>query len=397
MLALEEARRMNRPQVDFVSTYTMAAGGRDIELPLGDLMNPVYSTLNAITMTNNFPQIENESVTFLPHNFYDSRIRITQPIINREIYFNRKIKQELIGINQAEIQAYKRQLARDVKMAYYQYLQASEAVGIYDNALELLAENLRVNESLLRNDKVIPSVVLRVKSEIVHVEAQRNEAVANQQNAKAYFNFLLNKPLDEDIEVDVIDESDALELNGSLFAAGNREELQQLQSVQAVNSLVAEMERSYKVPTVGAQVEVGSQNFDFKYGGYVLAGLSLEVPIYAGNRNKLQAQQAELDILSTNEKISQIENQIELQTATAQHSLDAAISTLRSYQLQLDSAQRQYRDTFRRYKEGVSNYIELLDARTQITNIELQRSLSLHTVLLNRVELEYATASYPIP
>jgi outer membrane protein TolC len=74
----------------------------------------------------------------------------------------------------------------------------------------------------------------------------------------------------------------------------------------------------------------------------------------------------------------------------------AAIETWRSYQAQLSNARRQYDDTFRRYKEGVSNYIEVLDARTQVTNVELQQSLSMYTVLLKQAELERAVAGYEL-
>lgn len=189
VLALQEAKKLFMPEVGFGISYTVAVGGRNISIPVGDLMNPVYATLNQITMTNAFPQIENVEEQFLPNNFYDARFRITQPLVNREIYYNKKIKQEMIGLKQAEIAVFKRELVKEVKTAYYQYLQASEAVGIYDNALELLAENKRVNESLFRNDKIIRSVLLRVESEITEVKAQRNEAVTNQQNAAAYSIF----------------------------------------------------------------------------------------------------------------------------------------------------------------------------------------------------------------
>lgn len=396
LLALEEAKKLFLPEVGFGMTYTVSAGGRNISIPIGDLMNPVYTTLNQITMTNAFPQVENVEERFLPSNFYDARFRVRQPLINREIYFNKKIKHEMIGLKEAEIQVFKRELVKEVKTAYYQYLQATEAISIYDNALQLLAENKRVNESLLRNDKIIPSVLLRVESEITQVKAQKNEAIADQQNAAAYFNFLQNNNLETPIKTDE-EVLKALVLDETSMQSGNREELQQLQTAQAINALVVELENAYKVPQVGVQVDVGSQNFDFKYGGYVLAGLSVEVPIYAGNRNKLQVQQAELELKATAEKMMQVEQQIELQAATARNSMLAALETWRSYEFQLANAERQYNDTFRRYKEGVSNYIEVLDARTQVTNVELQRSLARYTVLMKKAALERAVAGYRLP
>nr|MBP9874915.1 TolC family protein [Haliscomenobacter sp.] len=91
-LALEASRRMFLPEAAFGTTYTLAEGGRNIEFPVGDLMNPVYSTLNVLTQSNSFPQIENVNEQLLPSNFYDARFRIRQPILNAEIEVNKKIQ-----------------------------------------------------------------------------------------------------------------------------------------------------------------------------------------------------------------------------------------------------------------------------------------------------------------
>lgn len=396
MLALDEAKSLYKPTVNFGLNYTVAAGGRSISFPIGDIMNPVYSTLNQLTMTSAFPQIENVEEQFLPNNFYDARFRIQQPIINREIYFNKKIKGQLINLKKIEIDVFKRELVKEIKVAYFQYMQATEAIAIYDAALELLLENKRVNKSLLKNDKIIPSVLLRIENEITNVKAQQNDALANEKNAAAYFNFLLNRDLETPIKKND-DLINSIELDGIVFQKKNREELLQLNKAQEINATVVEMESAYKMPNVGLQLDVGSQDFNFKYSGYLLAGLSAEVPIYEGGRNKLQIQQAELDIKATAEKITQVEKQIELQASTARNSMLAAIETWRSYDNQIINAERLYNDTFRRYKEGVSNYIEVLDARVQITNIQLQQSLAFYNALIKQAELERAMAAYTLP
>src|SRR5687768_16034791 len=60
LFALKEAKGMFMPSVTFSTTYTKADGGRTIDFPTGDLLNQTYSTLNQLTGTNNFPQLENQ-------------------------------------------------------------------------------------------------------------------------------------------------------------------------------------------------------------------------------------------------------------------------------------------------------------------------------------------------
>ncbi|AEE51280.1 TolC family protein [Haliscomenobacter hydrossis] len=402
LFALEEAKRLYYPTVNFNASYTLAAGGRRLEFPIGDLLNPVYSTLNEMTNTNNFPQVDNVNELLAPNNFYDVKVRAQQPIVNAEIKLNRSIKTAQVSLQEIDMQVYRRELAKNVKLAYYQYLQAREAVLIYQNATQLLQESKRVNESLVRNDKAVPSVISRANSEIAAVEAQAVEARNQQRNAAAYFNHLLGRSLDQSITIDTIqilqggDRILVSEQEGRPFIFENREEIAQLNKAQEINRLLVNLEETYRKPKIGAQLDVGSQAFGLEVGPYALLGVSLEIPLWTANRNKLQVQQAASNVSALNEQIAQVKDQIQLQIRIAQNAVQAEQEILQSYNTQQDAARQYYRDTFRRYKEGVANYIELLDARTQITNLDVRRSIAYYNVLMRRAELERALAAYPI-
>ncbi len=402
LLALEEAKRLYYPTVNLNGTYTLAAGGRRLEFPVGDLLNPVYSTLNQMTNSTQFPQIENVNELLAPNNFYDIKVRAQQPIINAEIKINRSIKNAQVSLQEIDMQVYRRELAKNVKLAYYQYLQAREAVQIYQNATQLLQESKRVNESLVRNDKAIPSVITRTNSEIAAVEAQAVDARNQQRNAAAYFNHLLSRSLDQPIAIDTIqivqggDRILVSEQEGRPFILENREEIAQLNKAQEINKLVVNLEETYRKPKLGAQLDVGSQAFGLDVGPYALLGISLEIPLWTANRNKLQVQQAASNVSALNEQIAQVKDQIQLQIRIAQNAVQAEQDILKSYDTQQDAARQYYRDTFRRYKEGVTSYIELLDARTQVTNLDVRRSIAYYNVLMRKAELERALAAYPL-
>ncbi|MFO0450566.1 MAG: TolC family protein, partial [Pseudomonadota bacterium] len=59
LLAIKEARNLFLPTTWFETQYTLAKGGRTIDIPIGDLLNPVYNTLNQLTSSTRFPQIQN--------------------------------------------------------------------------------------------------------------------------------------------------------------------------------------------------------------------------------------------------------------------------------------------------------------------------------------------------
>lgn len=394
LVALEEAKRLYYPEVSFGGSYTLAQGGRTIAFPVGDLLNPVYSTLNALTQSNAFPQIDNVNEQLLPDNFYDVRLRARQPLINAEIRYARLIREAQTDLPQIEMQVYRRELVQDVRTAYYRFLQAGEAVRILERARALLQESRRVNESLVRNDKAIPSVLVRTDSEIAAVEAQLAEARTQERNAAAYFNHLLNRDLSTPVTVD---STVTLPLLPDQEAPLRREELDQLAKAREINQLLLRKEEAYHTPNVGLQLDLGSQGFDFKWGGYALLGLSVEIPLWSANRNKLRVQQAAITGQALQEQLQQVESQIQIQTQTTRNSLAAEQEIYRSYDTQVAGAQRFYNDTFRRYREGVANYIELLDARTQLTTVEIRRSIAYYNVLIRGAELERALGAYALP
>jgi hypothetical protein len=114
IFALSDAKTLFKPNVNFNTTLSTAQGGRKIEIPIGDLVNPVYTTLNKLTQTNSFPQIQNSSEQLVPKDFYDVRFKTTMPLINAELKYNQAIKQDQITLQQSEIQLYKRELVRDI-------------------------------------------------------------------------------------------------------------------------------------------------------------------------------------------------------------------------------------------------------------------------------------------
>lgn len=397
MYALRQARSMFYPTVSLMGSYTAAGGGRTIDFPIGDMLNPIYSTLNQITESNKFPQLKNESILLNPNNFYDAKFRTVLPLVNAEIWYNRQIKQVQISQQQAALNVYKRELVKDIRIAYYQYYQADKAVEIYRNALALVNENIRVNESLLRNGVRNGTALTRAKTEKEKTEASLASAENARRNAKAYFNFLLNRGLEEDIVLD------NLSLN-QLTDAGNadvsgREELAQLRAAQSAYTINRKLQQSYIIPKLNTFLDLGSQGFNFAVNDksrYYLFGLNLQWDLFAAGQNTYKVKQAELDLKTTNEKLDETEKALQLQWTNARNNYNTALTNYKSAETQLSLANKYYSDQLKVYKEGSLLYIELLDAQNQLTSSALQLSVAFANVMTAAAEIERATAAYPI-
>lgn len=396
---LKRARSLFFPQASFNSQYTLASGGRTQDIPVGDLLNGVYSTLNQLTSSGKFPQVSNQTINFLPNDYHDTRIEIAMPLINTDIYYNRKIKEEMVHTQEADVEVYRRELVKNIKQAYYQYLQSSRAADIYNNALLLVQENLRVSEKLFQNDMGTRESVLRSKAQVSQVQSSLIEAGNTRQNAMAYFNFLLNRSLDTPVEMDstVFISNNNAPVADMPGVPEGREELKKLRSMQRTLGASLKLNQSYRIPKLNLFYHVGFQGFQFRFNSeqfYQLGGLQLEVPLFRANDNKYKVRQSQLRIGALAEQYKEVEQQLSLQVRIAYNNYRSATQALQSVADEVQSTQETYRFADRRFREGQALQIELIDARTQMTNAQLKLSLAQLAVLNRAAELERVTASY---
>ncbi len=392
LLALKEAKSYFLPSLDFGANYTLASGGRTIDIPIGTLLNPVYATLNQLTGSNAFPQLENVSEQFLPDNFYDARFRASLPIYNKDLQYQKQIRADQIRISQYELEIYKSHLTQEIKIAYFTFLSAHTAVELIQSSKGLVLQNLKDNQSLLKNGKVLPAAVLRAESEVQNIEAMLIDAENKRKNSAQYFNFLLNRPLSEPI----IAENQALDLDGitRILEETNlklRPEILQIQTAESIQQTLLQSGRSFWVPKVNTFADLGSQAFDWKFDSrsrYLIWGLNLSVPIFQGGRNRTQIQRAQLGIQSIQNQMQLLDQKLHLELELGKNELQTQIASLKSAEKKLEAANAYFRLVDRGYREGVNSLIEFIDARNQFTQASLQQNIISYQVLKSLAQLE---------
>ncbi|NWF50319.1 MAG: TolC family protein [Ignavibacteriaceae bacterium] len=389
LYSLRSATSLFFPSIELQASYTSGDGGRSIDIPVGDLMNPVYQTLNQLTGTNTFPQIQNVKENLFPNQFYDFHLRTSMPILNTDIIFNREIESSQLQIKEYEIDLYKRELIKEIKVAYYNYLSSLEAIKIYQSSLGLAKEGKRVNETLVKNGAGLPVYILRSESEIENINSLLNEAEKKSKSAKKYFNFLLNRNLDDSVIVDLSDTID-LEIHPKFFSTNSREELKILTSSVEINKSVLSMNKLYWIPKISGFVDLGAQdtrwNFD-KDSRYYLFGFQLDFPVFEGFRNSNKVEMAELELRNAELELKKINNAIDLSIQTARNELENSLQNYESSLKQLKAAQGYYGLINKGYQEGINSFIETIDARNQLTTTQI-------LVNINKLKVHIARANY---
>jgi len=397
MIALKTAQSLYQPSVAFQGGYQSGEGGRSIAFPVGDLLNPVYSTLNALTKSTAFPQISNVETNFFPRDFYDVKVQTTMPLYNKDISYNKQIQEQTLSLQREDVTLYKRELVKQIKTAYYNYLLSLGLVKVYENALNLANEGKKVNEKLLANGKGLPAYLLRSDSEIANIQAQIADAAKQSQAAQYYFNFLLNRELRAEIRIDFEVEKALTAVYA--FTPGVREELSLLSKSINIQETVLKMNESFYLPKLNGFVNLGSQstlnNISSKSGYYFL-GLQMDIPIFSGKRNLYKVKQTQLDIASAKNTLDLSTKQFNMATEIAQKNVQSSLISFQASTKSYEAASAYLRLIEKGYKEGVSTYLETVDARNQWMNATINYQLKQFNVLIAAAAYEREAASYPL-
>ncbi|MFQ5627657.1 MAG: TolC family protein [bacterium] len=406
--ALKEARGLFLPSLNLEARYSRAGGGRLIEFPVGDIVNPIYATLNGLLAAQGQPvpfptNLQNINIPFLRKEEQETRVRLVQPIFQPQILYNYKIKRSAYRSSRAQQQAFSRQLVYEIKQAYFKYLSAKQLSDLLDKTKQLLAENLRVSTSLFTNQKATQDVVFRAKAELSDLEQQAAGAWKNEQIAARYFNFLLNRPLDARIDVgeesEIVSDHklDIARLASKAFS--RREEFQQLQNAIEAAGHAAKLASTAKLPSMNFVLDYGIQGENYRFGkddDFWMATVALQWNLFNGFQDRARQQQAELDRQRLQVQLQELERQVQLQILEAYENVQVARKIIDSANDRLRSVRLSFRIIAKKYAQGLSPQVAYLDARTNLTGAEISAILAKYDYQIKYSQLERVAALYDL-
>ena len=410
---LDEARARYRPTLSLSARYSAADGGRTQALPVGDLVNPAYRTLNELLQVQGqpprFADIDNQEIRFLREREQDTHLRLTQPLYAPGIGAGIAAADAALAATDAARAAYERTLVRDIEVAYLDWLRAKASLQIVEASRELLAENLRVNQVLHDNGKITLDQVLRAQAEMLAVEQQSQFVANGVTQARNYFNFLLNRPLDSVIESSTTPDPDS-QVREQLVLLGNealamsdhklerqaqraRAEVKQIDAqVRAANAGI-DVERANTLPSLGFAVDAGIQGEDYGFGSgqnYAIASVVLDWRIadFGQSRSRVAAARATLERAQIARQ--EVDSQIALEVRQAADRLRTSQASLATAQARQQAAAEGFRIAARKRDAGSIAQVEFIDARSALTSAELNFNLTRFDVLVRLAELRAA-------
>jgi cobalt-zinc-cadmium efflux system outer membrane protein len=290
----------------------------------------------------------------------------------------------------AEYQSIKRDLIRDVTIAYAEAVAAKESVALAERQRALAAEVLsnvaqRVSaaaEPLFQRSK---AEVALATSEMALDKAKRDDTIARKQLAALWDS-----------------EDPTFDLDSSRYfeAAPPKAPSRGTSHNAALARLASEVERSralYDLEEANAipdpTVTGGVKAFEATGDKAFVVGLSIPIPVFNQNRGNIAKARSEVTRAASQKRLAEValsaelvKSQQELENAYRQ--ADSLKSTV------IPAAEKAYALSRQGYSTGKFPYLEVLDAQRTLVDARSQYNETLKTYHVKRAEVERLSATF---
>ena len=407
--ALIAARAAFRPSVSLDARYLRAEGGRTIDFPIGDALNPVYQTLNGLTagsaQPSQFPSIENLQFDLLREREQDTRLKLSLPLYSPALDAALQAAAAQSGQAQAAREVFARLLVRDIRRAYFGYGQAQAALEVLQASELLLQENLRINRALVSAGSTTRDRELRANAELLGLQDRMESATNALAQARRYLNFLVQRELDTAVASPAVAQVQAATEKSDLLdeRAGARlaqPELYQLNANIASAQAGLNQARALTRPSVSFGVDAGIQGTDYGFGSgknFATAAIVVNWRFLDFGQARAQRSSAKARIDALHAQREALVEQLELAVRTARDDVRSAGRRLSSAKARREAAEEGFRITSRKRDAGAATQVEFLDAERALSEASLALNAAVFDQANQLAELELALAAYPLP
>lgn len=326
--------------------------------PVGQISFPISAT-------------ETRTIQFQPHNNYNFNIGLNQIIwdFGKTQSQIEKAKADML-VSKQNTEAAKLQLASQVVNIYYSLVYLRKAMMLQDTVIATYEKNRRVIEGKIRQGDALKVDLSNIDNQISQEKNHSLDFQRQYDRQMALLAYTTGQSVvpantEFDFEMTVPSQELSLQANPEILAAD--------QKITAAQADAKAAQRN-RLPSLNLNASAGMRNgyqpdieeIRFNY----LAGVTLNVPIFQGNRIRQNISLARKSVQLSEISRTNLNASLQKDWRSAQADLTAYEEQIKNTETQIDATKEALRLTQVRYERGVATYLDLVYATTA-----MQRSL----------------------
>ena len=336
----------------------------------------------AVTVNNTFKTIDDDGLTLgatLNQKIYD--FSKTSSLIKAS-----KIDEKISKLSLEDLQA---SLVYEVKSFYQLMVLKSEAIKVRQKDLDSKVAYYEQAQALVKEGLKTQADASRFLSAVYLAKNNLYEAKAEYEKAKNSLSLYMGEDIEDGVELqtNIIKQDANFDKNIVKEILDTNYDLKISDETIQKNIL---LRKSAKASHYGSVDAVASYNYIDNLNSYdsKLVGVSLNIPLYSGGKLSAESQKAEIASQIAKEqkasKILALREQIE----SLLIDIKRYNKTIQAKKAELEASQETKKVLDARYEEGLSTYIEVLDASSLVLNAKLsvleayyQKAMSINKII----------------
>jgi len=303
-----------------------------------------------------------------------------------------KLEKDISKLSLKELKAL---LVFKVKGLYELMVVQREAIKVRKKDLESKSAYYEQAQALVKQGLKTQADASRFLSSVYIAKDNLAIAQTSYEKAKSTLSLYMNQEIKDDVSLEV--QSLKKELHNAQSTESevlNKNYTLQIDEKNIEKNIL--LHKSAKASHFGSIDIVASYDHMDTLNVYdtKLAGITLNIPLYSGGRVSAEAQKAQISAEISKEQKRSRELAIKEEVQTLLLDIQRYDKTIAAKKAQLDSA-RETKDVLdARYKEGLSTYIEVLDATSLVLNAELGLLEAYYNRSLSIDRIDYLKGKY---
>ncbi len=293
--------------------------------------------------------------------------------------------------------------------AYGNVLLAEESIKILERNITVLEKNLNETSKIYENGLGDEESVEQLQITLSGVKSN----LSNTARLKVLAYQMLNITLGTDLNSNTILTDDLESLTSQNIVLSLLDADENVENIidykiasndKVSKELLLKLEKSKALPTLNAFVNAGysgnNNNFDFlkkdqKWFGSSLFGVSMNIPIFSSLGRSASTQRAKINLEKSKEDLTEIEQKLKLQIASAKSDYQFAIEDFDNKKQNLSLAERIEYKNQTKFFEGIATSFELRQAQTQLYSTQQEFLQAMLDVINKKAELETVLNEIP--
>ncbi|HGM5490769.1 TPA: outer membrane channel protein TolC [Serratia fonticola] len=349
------------------------------------------------TYNNGFRDANNSN-----SNVTQGSLGLTQTIFDMSKWRALTLQEKAAGITDVTFQTSSQQLILDTATAYFNVLQAIDALSYTQANKQAVYRTLDQTTQRFNVGLVAITDVQNARANYDTVLANEVTARNNLDNAVEVLRQITGTFYPELASLDTNKFStkrpdavnnllkEAESRNLSLLSARLSQDLAREQIKSAQTGYMPTVDLNASSSVSNNRYSGSARTSDNRDIGQNQIGVSVSVPLYNGGVTNSQVQQAQYNFVGASEQLESAHRSVVQTVRSSFNNVSASISSISAYKQAVVSAQSSLDATEAGYEVGTRTIVDVLDATTTLYNAKQQLSNARYSYLINQLNIKSA-------